>query len=196
MNSDLNILAVIGTTGSKSAIGTVIGELATQLTSAGCHVDMLDLAGEHLPMFNPETSSNAHYFPALRARVEHADVLLLGTPDYHGTMSSAMKSFLDHFWGEYAGKLFATVVSSYEKGLTVTDHLRTVARQSYAWSMPYGVSFAEGTDVKEGKIINDLFRERLQLFARDVRVYGALLAAQRKHDLAGSEPGFMARYRK
>ena len=107
-----------------------------------------------------------------------------------------MKSFLDHFWHEYAGKLFATIVSSYEKGLTVTDHLRTIARQSYAWSMPYGVSFAEGADVKDGQIINEKFRERLTMFARDLRVYGHLLAAQRRIDLASNEPGFLARHRR
>jgi len=38
-----------------------------------------------------------------------------------------MKNFLDHFWREFAGKLFATIVASHEKGLTVTDQLRTVA---------------------------------------------------------------------
>jgi len=34
------------------------------------------------------------------------------------------------------------------------------------------------------------------LLVRDVRVYGTLLARQRRADLAGTEPGFMARHRK
>jgi hypothetical protein len=33
------------------------------------------------------------------------------------------------------------------------------------------------------------------MLVRDIRVYGALLAEQRRQDLAGEEPGFMARYR-
>jgi len=121
---------------------------------------------------------------------------VLGTPDYHGSISSAMKNFLDHFWGEFAGKLFATVVASHEKGLTVTDQLRTVARQCYAWSMPYGVSFADEEDVRDGKIVSDTLKKRLEMFVRDVRTYGALLALQRRADLAATEPGFMARHRK
>ena len=76
-------------------------------------------------------------------------------------MSSALKSFLDHFCKEFAGKLFASAVSSHEKGLNVTDQIRTLARQCYAWSMPYGASFAEGEVVKDGKLAGKKFEERL-----------------------------------
>jgi hypothetical protein len=78
----------------------------------------------------------------------------------------------------------------------VTDQLRTVARQCYAWTLPYGVSFTEDTDVKEGKIVSDSFRKRLEMLIRDARVYGEVLAKQRQADLSGVEPGFMAKHRK
>ena len=48
----------------------------------------------------------------------------------------------------------------------------------------------------EGKIVKEASRERIEMFARDLQVYGGLLARQRQADLAGSEPGFLARYRK
>jgi len=159
-------------------------------------VDLLDLAEESLPLFHPETSHQSVSFPQLKARVDRADVLLLGTPDYHGSFSSTLKNFLDHFWQEFAGKLFATVVASYDKGLTATDQLRTVARQCYGWSMPYAVTFADKADVKDGVIISEPFRQRVEMFARDVRIYGALLAQQRRADLEGIEPSFLARLRK
>jgi NAD(P)H-dependent FMN reductase len=128
--------------------------------------------------------------------VEAADVFILGTPDYHGSISSALKNFLDHFWREFVGKLFATIVASHEKGLTTTDQLRTVARQCYAWSLPYGVAFADKQDVANGQVISDAFRGRLEMLVRDTRVYGELLAKQRRADLAGQEAGFLARLRK
>ena len=192
----LNVLAVAGSLNRASATRTVIHLIAEQLTAAGARVDVFDLLDEPLALFNPDSSHAHESFPKLKVRVEQADVLLLGTPDYHGSMSGAMKNFLDHFWQEFAGKLFATVVASHEKGLTVTDQLRTVARQCYAWSMPYGVSFADNTDVKDGLIVSDAFRQRVEMFARDVRVYGELIARQRHADLAGSEPGFLAKHRK
>jgi len=123
-------------------------------------------------------------------------VIVLGSPDYHGSISGAMKNFLDHFWREFAGKLFATIVASHEKGLTVTDQLRTVARQCYAWTLPYGVSFTEDLDVKDGQIVSDALKQRLEMLVRDLRVYGNLLARQRRADLAGTDAGFLARHRK
>ena len=192
----LNVLAVVGSLNSVSVTRTVINNVATQLRAAGCLVDVLDLLAEPLSLYNPDTAYDAPGFSTLQARVERADALLLGAPDYHGSISSAMKNFLDHFWHEFAGKLFATIVASHDKGLTVTDQLRTVARQCYAWSLPYGVSFVEGEDVKNGEIISETLNQRLAMLIRDFRVYGELLARQRRVDLADNQPGFMARHRK
>jgi len=192
----LKVLAVVGSTHADSVTRVVLTKVAEQLRHAGCEVDLLDLGREPLALFNPETAYTQPGFAALTTRVELADVLLLGTPDYHGSISSALKNFLDHFWREFSGKLFATIVASHEKGLTVTDQLRTVARQCYAWSLPYGVAFADKQDVAGGEIVSDPFRGRLEMLVRDVRVYGELLARQRRSDLAGTEPGFMARLRK
>ncbi len=139
----LRILAVVGSTNANSVTRVVVTQVAEQLRKSGCEVDLLDLSKEPLALFNVETAYCQPGFAALKTRVEAADVFILGTPDYHGSISSALKNFLDHFWREFAGKLFATIVASHEKGLTVTDQLRTVARQCYAWSLPYGVAFAE-----------------------------------------------------
>src|SRR5881394_3735605 len=191
----LNVLAVIGSLHRESVTRIVLNHVAGKLRAEGCSVDVLDLQAEPLPLYNPDTAYDTPEFNALQKRVELADVLVLGTPDYHGSISSALKNFLDHFWHEFAGKLFATIVASHEKGLTVTDQLRTVARQCYAWTLPYGVSFAEKEDVKNGQVVSDALKQRLDMFVRDVRVYGTLLARQRRVDLSESEPGFMAKHR-
>ena len=192
----LNVLAVIGSLHRESVTRTVIHHIAGKLRADGCSVDVLDLQAEPLPLYNPDTAYDAPEFDALQARVNTADVLILGTPDYHGSISSALKNFLDHFWHEFAGKLFVTIVASHEKGLTVTDQLRTVARQCYAWTLPYGVSFCESTDIKDGRIASNPFQKRLEMTVRDARIYGEILAAQRRADLAATGPGFMARHRK
>ena len=86
------------------------------------------------------------------------------------------------------------MVASHEKGLTVTDQLRTIARQCYAWSLPYGVAFVE-SDVKKNKITSRALNDRLEMLCRDATIYGSLLAAQRRADLASAGPGFLARLR-
>ena len=195
-DSSLNVLAVIGSLQHDSVTRVVVRHVAQQLQAAGCTVDVLDFEKESLALYNPDTAHDLPGYDQLQARVNRADVIVLGTPDYHGSISGAMKNFLDHFWHEFAGKLFATIVASHEKGLTVTDQLRTVARQCYAWTLPYGVSFSENIDVKDGQVASDALKQRLEMLVRDLRVYGDLLARQRGADLAGAEPGFLARHRK
>jgi NAD(P)H-dependent FMN reductase len=192
--NSLNVLAVVGTLTRDSILAVVVGEVARQLEAQGCSVDVLDFEKEPLAIYNPDVTHASPSYAPLQQRVEHADVILLATPDYHGSLSGAMKNFLDHFWHEFAGKLFVTLVSSHEKGLTVTDQLRTIARQCYSWTLPYGVAFTPD-EVKNGKIAGEPLKNRLAMTIRDMRVYGELLARQRQADLEGADPGFMARHR-
>src|SRR2546426_4633512 len=183
MNRELNILAVVGSLQRESVTRAVIAHVAERVRQGGCAVDVLDFEKEPLALYNPDTAHDLPGYDELQARVERADVVVLGTPDYHGGISGATKNFLDHFWREFAGKLFATIVASHEKGLTVTDQLRTVARQCYAWTLPYGIAFTEDIDVKDGQITSAELKERLEMLVRDVRVYGQLLGRQRRADL-------------
>jgi FMN reductase len=196
IESPLNVLAVVGSLQRESVTRVVVCHVAQQLQAAGCTVDVLDFQKESLALYNPDTAHDMPGYEQLQGRVHRADVIVLGTPDYHGGVSGAMKNFLDHFWHEFTGKLFATIVASHEKGLTVTDQLRTVARQCYAWTLPYGVSFTEDIDVKGGQVASDALKQRLEMLVRDLRVYGDILARQRRADLAGTEPGFLAQHRR
>src|SRR5258708_674509 len=153
----LRILAVVGSLHRDSVTRIVLAHVAGKLRAENCSVDVLDFEKEPLAIYNPDEAHDLPGYAKLQARVADADVLLLGTPDYHGSMSSVMKNFLDHFWHEFAGKLFVTIVASHEKGLTVTDQLHTVARQCYAWVLPYGVSFSEHDDFSYENFVNDSF---------------------------------------
>ncbi len=194
--SPLNVLAVSGSLHERSVTLKVLSQIADRLRDVGCAVDLLDLREEPLPLFDPDTAYDQPEYERVRLRVLKADVFLLGTPDYHGSPSGVLKNFLDHFWREFSGKLIATVVASHEKGLTVTDQLRTVARQCYAWTLPYGVSFHGRMDLKDGHIASEALEKRAEMLVHDIRVYGQLLAQQRAADLAGKNPGFLARLRK
>ena len=197
MNEDPPLVfCVVGTSGRNSATHAVIAEIARRLQRLGVQTDVFDPATEPLPLFNPETSHAAPEFRALKARVDRADAFVICSPDYHGSVSSTVKNFLDHFWQEFSGRLFAPVVVSPEKGLTVLDQIRTVARQCYAWALPYGVSVAPKTDLQDGKVVGDALDQRLEMLVHDLKVYSALLARQRQADLAGTAPGFLARMRK
>ncbi|MBC8324094.1 MAG: NAD(P)H-dependent oxidoreductase [Verrucomicrobia subdivision 3 bacterium] len=196
MSNSLNVMAVVGSLQEKSVTRVAVRHVADGLEAAGCTVDWLDLAEANLPMLNTDTTFSADHYAPLKKRVEAADVFVLGTPDYHGSVSGAMKNFLDHFWKEFTGKLFAPMVASHEKGLTAHDQMRTIARQCYAWSLPYAVSLHEKEDVADGAVSSESLRDRLAMLSADLQTYGSVLAAQRRADLIGTAPSFMAQLRK
>ena len=196
MSDSLNVMAVIGSLHQSSVTKVAVHHVAEGLRKQGVVVDILDLSAESLPLVNTDTTFTADYYGPLKERVKAADVFVLGTPDYHGGVSGALKNFTDHFWKEFTGKLFAPIVASHEKGLTAHDQLRTIARQCYAWSLPYAVSFEEKKDVIDGQVASDQFRDRMEMMVRDVAIYGRVLADQRAADLESGDPSFMAQLRK
>ena len=158
---------------------------------------LLDLHKVKMPTFSPNSSvQSGKRIREVTEEVNWADVLILATPDYHGSMSGPMKNFLDHYWQEFAGKTFGYICTSHEKGLTVMDQMRTAVRQCYGWSLPYGIS-VNGEDFNEdGELVNSLLAKRLRMLARDLIVYGKLIRAQFLHDLSSKESDtFAARYR-
>jgi FMN reductase len=200
----MNILIVIGSARGESVVATsaeFVAEqmrhhIATMQYTEPITVTTIDLRQTPLPMFTPKDFQRSDAYITLKPLVDAADVYVLATPDYHGSMSGTLKNFLDHFWEEFAGKMFGILCASNEKGLTVIDHVRTSIRQFYGWSLPYGASLSERDLSDDGTIVTPAVRKRLTMFARDMVVYGAALSTQRKADLANNDPAtFMARYR-
>jgi FMN reductase len=162
----------------------------------GAETRLLDLKLTKLPLYDPTSNQSLFEINTVRDDVNWSDALILSTPDYHGSMSGAMKNFLDYFWAEFAGKTFGYICASHEKGLTAMDQMRTVVRQCYGWSIPYGISVIDGEDFVNGKI-NPKLESRLDMLARDLVVYGDIIHQQFVKDLDGvSSNTFASRYRK
>ena len=154
---------------------------------------LINLFDTELPMYRPSTKSDNENVKRVTMDVNWANVFVLASPDYHGSMSGTMKNFLDFFWKEFSGKTFGYIVSSHEKGLTVMDQMRTAVRQCYAWSLPYGVSVNEREDLdSNGEIVNRKLQSRMEMLARDLVVYGNLIYSQFIKDRNSSQPNTFA----
>lgn len=193
----IRLLGVCGSMRANSYSTRVAAIALAAAREHGAETRMLELSAIDLPTYNPDNESMDH--PGLHGATEAvnwADAFLLASPDYHGSMSGAMKNFLDFYWSEFAGKLFAYVCASHEKGLTVMEQMRTSVRQCYGWSLPYGVSvYGEKDFDPSGRLVSQVDR-RLQMLSRDLVVYGALIRGQFQADLAeGVKETFAARYR-
>lgn len=196
------MVKILGVSGSMREHSRSRRALALVLEAArerGAETRMLDLHAADLPMYRPDETAEVDAMRPVGESVNWADAYILASPDYHGSMSGAMKNFLDYFWTEFAGKLFGYLCASHEKGLTVMDQMRTAVRQCYGWSLPYGVAIHGDEDFDaEGNVSKPAVERRLRMLARDVSVYGALIRAQFARDVvAPDEPHtFAARYRK
>ena len=191
-------LKILGVASSmrESSYSTRVLKLALEKAEKrGAETKLLDLRELQLPMYHPEQNSSPE-LDKVTEYVKWADAFVLASPDYHGSMSGVMKNFLDFFWSDFTGKTFGYICASHEKGLTVMDQMRTAVRQCYGWSMPYGVSVNSDQDFdKQGNITNENIRSRIETIARDLVVYGSLIADQYKKDLQSKEPTtFAARY--
>ena len=164
-------------------------------TKYGSEINLIDLREMELPIYNPSISSeNDKILSYITREVMKADSYVLASPDYHGSMSGALKNLLDYYWKEFAGKTFGYIVASHEKGLTVMDQMRTAVRQCYGWSMPYGISIHGDHDFDEsGRVTNSSLSSRLEMLARDLTVYGKLLREQFIIDINGNDQFTFAR---
>jgi NAD(P)H-dependent FMN reductase len=195
MKITFNVLGVAGSTRQGSYSTQALKIAVEHAKKHGAEVRLLELNKMVLPLYDPSAPVSKEVEYAAEA-VAWADAFILASPDYHGSISGALKNFLDHFYEEFAGKVFGYIVASHEKGLTVMDQMRTAVRQCYGWSMPYGVSINGPQDFTSRELVNSRLSSRLRMMARDLVVYGRLVRDQFVRDLGSSEPDtFAAHYR-
>jgi len=193
MKTTFNVLGVAGSTRRGSYSTQALKIALEHAKKQGAEVRLLEIA--NMPLYDPNAPASKEVEVVAKA-VSWADAFIIASPDYHGSMSGALKNFLDHFYEEFAGKIFGFIVASHEKGLTVMDQMRTAVRQCYGWSIPYGVSVNGPQDFTGGELVNARLSKRMQMMARDLVVYGKLLNSQFLRDLGSSEQDtFAAHYR-
>jgi FMN reductase len=191
-----NLLGVAGSTRQRSYSTRALSIALDSAKKHGAEVRMLELGKTILPLYNLGGSGSKTVEEAAEA-VGWANAFILASPDYHGSMSGAIKNFLDHFYEEFAGKLFGYIVASHEKGLTVMEQMRTAVRQCYGWSMPYGISINGEQDFgPEGELSNVRLAKRVQMMSRDLVAYGKIINGQFVRDLGSTEQNtFASHYR-
>ena len=193
MKTTFNVLGVAGSTRRGSYSTQALKIALEHAKKQGAEVRLLEIA--NMPLYDPNAPASKEVELVAKA-VSWADAFIIASPDYHGSMSGALKNFLDHFYEEFAGKIFGFIVASHEKGLTVMDQMRTAVRQCYGWSLPYGVSVNGPQDFTGGELVDARLSKRMQMMARDLVVYGRLLNSQFLRDLGSSEQDtFAAHYR-
>ena len=104
----------------------------------GAETDLLDLREFDLPLFDPD-HEDAGDAETLRERIREADAIILGTPMYHGSYASPLKTAIDYCgFDEFENKTVGLLgIAGGNFPITALDHLRSVCRALDAWVLPY-----------------------------------------------------------
>jgi NAD(P)H-dependent FMN reductase len=169
---DAHVVAVCGSLSEDSTTRTALREALDAARASGAETTLVDLREYDLPPRGEDR--DAGDAEALRAVVGDADAVLLGTPVYHGSYSSALKTALDYCgfdeFEETTVGLLATAGGSFPT--SALSHLRSVSRTLNAWTLPLQVAIpnASSNVGSEGVSDSDI-RERVRSLGEEAVAY-------------------------
>lgn len=118
--------------------------------------DLIDLQALDLPPYNHDHDAPGDSADLL-ARVERADAVVLGTPNYHASYSGVLKNALDYCgfdeFDETTVGLLTVAGGGYSS--SPLDHLRIVARAVGAWVVPHQVAIQNASSRFEDGVLTD-----------------------------------------
>ena len=123
----------------------------------------------------------------LRKELKESHGIILGTPEYHGSLSGALKNMLDLMsQEEFEGKIVGLVgvAGGHTGALNSLNTMRTIGRNMHCWVLPQEVSVAESSKVfnEDGTVNDPKIEERLLNMGRQVVKFTSLQQKIRQDD--------------
>jgi NAD(P)H-dependent FMN reductase len=175
--SDVRVAAVVGSLREDSYSRLACERaLAAAGGYEGVETDLIDLRDFELPVFDADDRS-AGDADELARRVQAADSVILGTPVYHGSYSSALKNALDYCgfdeFDETTVGLLCVAGGAFPT--TTLDHLRSVARAVNAWVVPHQVAIPRAREAfANGELLDEDVADRVDTLGRRMVEYATI----------------------
>jgi FMN reductase len=179
----MKLVVLVGSMRERSASRFALAVAARGATEAGAEVRWLEIKDLDLP-FCDGREDPATYGPAVttfRAAVAEADALLVGSPEYHGSLSGSLKNAIDLLGtdtlkGRMVGLLAAARGDA--GAMNTLNHLRHIFRWVHAWVLPTQVSIPRAAEAFDdgGRAVRPGVEEELLNLGREVVRYARLLA--------------------
>ena len=141
------VVAICGSLRDESYTRLALEHVLDAAREAGAETELIDLRRWDLPLFDPDDRERGDA-AALQRVVGDADAVVMGTPVYHGMVSSGLKNAFDYlgkdeFEGTTVGLLATAGGGSYAPTL---EHLRTGVRTVHGWALPHEVGIRGASD--------------------------------------------------
>jgi NAD(P)H-dependent FMN reductase len=175
------VVAICGSLGDPSTTQGALGHALDAAADAGAETELIDLREWDLPLFDPDHRDRGDA-EALRRVVGDADAVIMGTPVYHGMVSSALKNAFDYLGkDEFAGKTVGLLATAGGGSYAPTlEHLRTGVRTVHGWTLPHevGIRGASSAFDADGEFVDPDLAARVEKLGRMATEY-ALIEPQR-----------------
>jgi FMN reductase len=144
----MKVVSICGSLRPSSSTQRALHIALQAAEAAGAEVHAVQLRELELPWCDGRADEDSYGGDTteLRAHVAAADALLLGSPEYHGSLSGALKNTLDLLGPEQLrGKMIGLLATARGPAgaMNTLNHLRHIARWVDAWVLPRQVSIPE-----------------------------------------------------
>jgi NAD(P)H-dependent FMN reductase len=159
-----HVTAVCGSLRDGSYTRPALEETLDAAADRGASTTLVDLREYDLPVFDADHRETGDA-GELKATMQQADSVILGSPMYHGSYATPLKNALDYcgfdeFENTTVGLL---VVSGGSFPTTALDHLRAVCRALDAWVLPHQVGIPNASDqFVDGKLDDPSLADRVE----------------------------------
>ncbi|WP_158056234.1 NADPH-dependent FMN reductase [Halorussus halophilus] len=173
MEDTPHIAAICGSLRNSSVTRVALERALVGVERAGGEGELLDLREYDLPLYDGDEDDPGDSAELAR-KVREADAILLGTPVYHGSYSSPLKTALDYCgFDEFEHKtvgLLAVAGGSFP--ITALDHLRSVCRSLDAWVLPYEAAVPRSRGaVRDSEFTDDQLEVRVDRLGEEIVKY-------------------------
>jgi NAD(P)H-dependent FMN reductase len=167
---DPRVVAICGSLRENSRTRVALTEALDAAESAGAMTELVDLRNYELPSLNAVDTAVTDA-EELRETVASAESVLLGTPNYHGSYSGALKNALDYCgreeFEETTVGLLEVAAGAFPGSALI--HLRTVSRTLRAWTLPTEVAIPDSqTVIGQNRIDDPEIAERTARLGREL----------------------------
>ncbi len=182
---------IVGVCGSLSAASSTKSAVAVALRGASPHAvstGLIELRDYQLPFCGQMAEDE--YPPdvsRLRQELRDAHGIILGTPEYHGSLSGALKNMLDLMGAEeFEGKIVGLVaVAGGHAGATNSlNTMRMIGRNLHCWVLPQEVSIGDSHTAfdEPGNVVDPAIEKRLVNLGAQVVRLASLQQKVKQHD--------------
>ena len=178
----MKILTIVGSLRPDSTTGLALGVASRAAEAAGAEVQTVELCTLSLPFCDGRADELSYGGDVTRfiEAVREADGLLIGSPNYHGSLSGVLKNALDLLGPEAVrDKLVGLVATARgEAGaMNTLNHLRHICRWMNGWVIPAEVSIprAQESFDADGAVTVDGLEAQLATLGEELVRYAKLM---------------------